>query len=47
MCGFGDAVLLEGPVDGITGQKGLSTEWLVGLLAEIAVEAGAIDPLFQ
>jgi len=36
---------LEGSVDGVARQESLSTEWLIGLLAEVAREAGTIDPL--
>lgn len=42
---LGDAVLLERAVDGVTRQQCLRAERLVGLLAEIASQAGAIDPL--
>jgi hypothetical protein len=42
--GFGDAVLLEGAVDGVAGEEGLGAQWLVGLLAEVAGEAGAVEP---
>lgn len=43
--GFGDAVFLEGAVDCVAGQEGLGAEWLVGALAEVTGEAGAVDPL--
>ena len=42
---FGDAVLLEGAVDRVAGQQGVWAEGLVGLLAEVAGEAGTVDPL--
>lgn len=40
-----DAVLLEGAVDGVAGEEGAGAEGLVGGLAEVAGEAGAVDPL--
>jgi len=43
--GLCDAVLLEGAVDGVAGEEGLGAEGLVGGLAEVAGEAGAVDPL--
>jgi hypothetical protein len=36
MCRFGDAVLLERAVDGVSGEKRLGAEWFIGLLAEFA-----------
>lgn len=45
MGGFADGVLLEGAVDGVAGQEGFGAEGLVGLLAEVALEAGAVEPL--
>jgi len=43
--GFGNAVLLEGAVDSITGKEGFGTKRFVGSLAEVAGEAGTVDPL--
>jgi hypothetical protein len=40
--GFGDAVLLEGAVDCVAGKEGLRAQWLVGLLAKVAREAGSV-----
>lgn len=45
MGGLTDAVFLEGAVDGVTRKEGLRAEGLVGLLAEVAGEAGAVEPL--
>jgi hypothetical protein len=42
--GFGDAVFLEGTVDCVAGEEGLGTQRLVGLLAEVAGEAGSVEP---
>jgi hypothetical protein len=47
VCCLGDTVLLEGAVNCVAGEEGLSTEGFVGLLAERALQAGAVDPLFQ
>jgi len=41
----GNAVLLEGSIDGITGELGGKAERLVCLLAECAGKAGVIQPL--
>lgn len=46
VCGLGDAVLLECSVDCVAGKEGLCAEGLVCLLAERALQAGTIDPLF-
>lgn len=43
--GIGDAVLLEGAVDGIARKSGLFAKWLIHLTTEGAVEARAVDPL--
>jgi hypothetical protein len=43
-CG-GNAVLLEGTVDGVAGQLGSEAEGFVGLLAKCAGQAGVIEPL--
>ena len=43
--GLGDGVLLEGAVDSVAGEEGLGAEGLIGGLAEVAREAGAVDPL--
>lgn len=43
--GFADGVLLEGAVDGVAGEEGFGAERFVGLLAEVAGEAGAVEPL--
>lgn len=45
MCGLGNAVLLEGAVDGVAGEEGVGAERLIGLLAEGAGKAGTVDPL--
>jgi hypothetical protein len=45
VCCFADAVLLEGTVNGIAGKEGFGTEGLICLLAERAIQAGAVDPL--
>lgn len=45
--GLGNAVLLEGAVDGVAGEEGLGAEGLVGLLAEVAGETRAVDPLLE
>jgi len=42
--GFGDAVLLEGAVDGVAREQRLGAQWLVGLLAEVTGETGAVEP---
>jgi hypothetical protein len=42
--GFGDAVLLESAVDSVAGELGLGAQRLVGLLAEVTGEAGAVEP---
>jgi len=44
--GLGNAVLLEGAVNGITGKEGFGTKRFVGSLAEVTGEAGTVDPLF-
>lgn len=44
---LGDGVLLEGTVDRVAGEEGLRAEGLVGLLAEVAGKAGAVQPLRQ
>jgi hypothetical protein len=44
VCGFGDAVLLEGAVDGVTGELGLRAKGFVGLLAEVTGETGSVEP---
>lgn len=41
----GDAVLLEGAVDGVAGELGGEAEGLVGLLAEGARQARVVEPL--
>jgi len=43
--GLGDAVLLEGPVDGVAGEQGVGAQRLVRLLAELAGQARAVEPL--
>lgn len=45
MCGFGNAVLLECAVDGIPGEEGLGAKRLIGLLAKVTSQAGAVQPL--
>jgi len=45
MRGFGNAILLERPVDGVPGQQRFGAQRLVGLLAEAAGEAATVDPL--
>jgi hypothetical protein len=45
MFGTGNAVLLEGPVNSVSGQFGGQAERFVGLLAEGARQAGVIQPL--
>jgi hypothetical protein len=42
---LGNAVLLEGTVDGVTGEEGLGAQGLIWLLTEVASEAGSVDPL--
>lgn len=42
---LGDGVLLEGSVNSIAGELGLSTKWLVHVLTIGAAETGAIQPL--
>jgi hypothetical protein len=37
--------LLEAAVDGVAGEEGVRAQRLVGLLAEVAGEAGAVEPL--
>ena len=44
MRGFGDAVLLESAVDGVAGELRLGAQRLIGLLAEVAGEAGPVEP---
>lgn len=44
MCSFGDAVLLEGSVYGVSRELRLGTERLVGLLAKVTGETGSIEP---
>lgn len=43
--GLADGVLLEGAVDGVAGQLGVGTERLLGLLAELARQTRAVEPL--
>lgn len=43
--GLGNGVLLEGAVDGVTGERGLSAEGLIGSHAVGAGQAGAVEPL--
>lgn len=43
--GFGNAVFLERTVDCVARQKGFAAEGLVAGLAEVAGEAGAVQPL--
>jgi hypothetical protein len=45
VCSFGDTVLLEAAIDSVAGKKCLRAKGFVGLLAEAALQAGAIDPL--
>lgn len=45
--GLGDAVFLEGTVDGVSGEEGVGAEGLVGGLAEVASKAGSVDPLWR
>jgi hypothetical protein len=45
MGGFTDSVLLECAVDGVSGEERLRAKGFVGLLAEAALKAGAIQPL--
>jgi len=47
VCGLGNAVLLKGTVNCIAGKQGLGAEWLISLLAERALEARTVDPLFR
>lgn len=39
MSSFRNAVLLKCSINGIAGEEGLGTEWLVTLLAEVTYEA--------
>ena len=41
-----NGVLLEGSINSVPGEKCLRAKWLVGLLAEIALEARTVDPLY-
>jgi hypothetical protein len=43
---LGNAVFLECAVDCVAREKRLGAEWFVGLLAEFAGEAGAIEPFY-
>jgi len=45
MGGVGNTVLLEGSVNSVARESSLGAEGFVGLLAKIAGEAGAIEPL--
>jgi hypothetical protein len=45
VCGFGNAVLLESAVNSVTRKEGLGAQWLVGRLAELAGQAGSVEPL--
>jgi hypothetical protein len=36
---------LESAVDSVTRKKGLGAQWLVGRLAELAGQAGSVEPL--
>lgn len=45
MGGFADGVLLECAVDGVAGQESFGAKGFIGLLAEVAGEAGAVEPL--
>jgi hypothetical protein len=45
VCSFGNAVLLESAVDSVTRKEGLGAQWLVGRLAELAGQAGSVEPL--
>ena len=45
MSGLGNGILLEAAVDGVTGEKRLGAEGLMGLPAVCAVQAGTIEPL--
>lgn len=45
MGGARDAVLLESAVDGVAGELSFGAKGLIGLLAEAAGKAGAVDPL--
>jgi hypothetical protein len=42
---LGDSVLLERTIDGVTGEKSLSAERLVGVLAVRAAQARTVKPL--
>jgi hypothetical protein len=42
---FGNAVLLEGAVDCVSGEQGLCAERLIRCLAEAASKTGSVDPL--
>jgi hypothetical protein len=42
---LGDSVLLERTIDGVTGEKSLSAERLVGVLAVRAAQARTVEPL--
>lgn len=44
MSSFGDGILLEGAVNGVSRQLGLGAQRLVGGLAVFTSEAGAIQP---
>jgi hypothetical protein len=43
--GFGDTVLLEAAIDGVSREERLGAEWLIGCLAVVALQAGTVQPL--
>jgi hypothetical protein len=43
--GFGDTVLLEAAVDGVSREERLGAERLIGCLAVVALQAGTVQPL--
>lgn len=45
MFGAGNAVLLEGSIDCVAGQLWGQAQWLIGLHAEGAGQAGVVEPL--
>jgi len=45
MGGFADGVLLERAIDCVSGEEWLRAKGFVGLLAEAALKAGAVQPL--
>lgn len=45
MDSLGNSVLLEGTVDGVTGEKSFGAERLIGVLAVRAAQARAVEPL--